>query len=92
MPAIRRLSDAPYRWDIIEVPLAEVDKQEKPVPRDFIGADGFAALFGAARRRRGLSALQERSTRLREAAECGDAEKAHRGIRSLNTSMTLSGS
>jgi len=41
MPAIRRLSDAPYRWDIIEAPLAEVDKQEKPVPRDFIGADGF---------------------------------------------------
>jgi 6-phosphofructokinase 1 len=24
MPAIRRLSDRPYRWDIIEAPLSEV--------------------------------------------------------------------
>ena len=29
MPAIRRLSDSPYRWDIIAAPLAEVANQEK---------------------------------------------------------------
>jgi len=41
MPAIRRLSDAPYRWDIIAAPLAEVANQEKLLPRDFIREDGF---------------------------------------------------
>jgi 6-phosphofructokinase len=41
MPAIRRLSDAPYRWDIIEAPLSEVANQEKLLPADFISADGF---------------------------------------------------
>jgi 6-phosphofructokinase 1 len=49
MPAIRRLSDAPYRWDIIEAPLSEVANQEKPVPPDFITADGFG-ITAAARR------------------------------------------
>ena len=29
MPAIRRLSDSPYRWDIIEAPLSAVANQEK---------------------------------------------------------------
>ena len=32
MPAIRRLSDHPYRWDIIEAPLSEVANREKLVP------------------------------------------------------------
>jgi 6-phosphofructokinase 1 len=41
MPAIRRLSDAPYRWDVIEAPLSEVANQEKLLPADFISADGF---------------------------------------------------
>jgi 6-phosphofructokinase len=41
MPAIRRLSDSPYRWDIIAVPLDEVANQEKLLPPDFISADGF---------------------------------------------------
>jgi ATP-dependent phosphofructokinase / diphosphate-dependent phosphofructokinase len=41
MPAIRRLSDAPYRWDIIAAPLAEVANQEKLLPPDFISDDGF---------------------------------------------------
>src|SRR5262245_35315775 len=41
MPAIRRLSDAPYRWDIIAAPLADVANQEKLLPLDFISADGF---------------------------------------------------
>ena len=49
MPAIRRLSDAPYRWDIVEAPLSEVANQEKVVPRDFISADGFC-ITAAARR------------------------------------------
>jgi 6-phosphofructokinase 1 len=49
MPAIRRLSDAPYRWDIIAVPLAEVANQEKLLPPEFISADGFG-ITAAARR------------------------------------------
>jgi 6-phosphofructokinase 1 len=49
MPAIRRLSDAPYRWDIIEVPLSDVANQEKLLPPNFISADGFG-ITEAARR------------------------------------------
>jgi ATP-dependent phosphofructokinase / diphosphate-dependent phosphofructokinase len=49
MAAIRRLSDAPYRWDIITAPLAEVANQEKLLPPDFISADGFG-ITDAARR------------------------------------------
>jgi len=41
MPAIRRLSDAPYRWDIVEAPLSEVANKEKFLPAEFISADGF---------------------------------------------------
>jgi 6-phosphofructokinase 1 len=41
MPAIRRLSDSPYRWDIIEAPLSDVANQEKLLPPEFINADGF---------------------------------------------------
>ena len=49
MPAIRRLSDAPYRWDIIEAPLTDVANQEKLFAPDFISADGFG-ITEAARR------------------------------------------
>jgi ATP-dependent phosphofructokinase / diphosphate-dependent phosphofructokinase len=49
MPAIRRLSDSPYRWDIIEAPLSEVANHEKMLPTDFISADGFG-ITEAARR------------------------------------------
>ena len=49
MPAIRRLSDTPYRWDIIEAPLSDVANQEKLLPADFISADGFS-ITKAARR------------------------------------------
>jgi ATP-dependent phosphofructokinase / diphosphate-dependent phosphofructokinase len=49
MPAIRRLSDAPYRWDIIAAPLAEVANQEKLLPPNFISTDGFS-ITEAARR------------------------------------------
>jgi len=41
MPAIRRLSDVPYSWDVIEAPLSEVANREKLLPADFISADGF---------------------------------------------------
>src|SRR5262245_47640048 len=49
MPAIRRLSDAPYRWDIIAVPVAEVANQGKLLPSDFVSPDGFG-ITEAARR------------------------------------------
>jgi 6-phosphofructokinase 1 len=49
MPAIRRLSDVPYRWDIIEAPLSEVANRERLLSRDFISADGFS-ITEAARR------------------------------------------
>ena len=49
MPAIRRISDEPYRWDIIEAPLSEVANHEKLLPREFISADGFG-ITEAARR------------------------------------------
>lgn len=49
MPAIRRLSDVPYRWDIVEAPLSEVANQEKLLPVEFITADGFG-ITEAARR------------------------------------------
>src|SRR6516225_3004640 len=35
MPAIRRISDAPYRWDIIAASLSEVANQERLLPADF---------------------------------------------------------
>jgi len=49
MPAIRRLSDSPYRWDIVEAPLSEVANREKLLPAEFISADGFG-ITEAARR------------------------------------------
>ncbi len=49
MPAIRRLSNSPYRWDIIEVPLSAVASQEKLLPAEFINTDGFG-ITEAARR------------------------------------------
>ena len=49
MPAIRRISDAPYRWDIIDASLSEVANQERLLPADFISADGFG-ITGATRR------------------------------------------
>jgi len=41
MPAVRRLSSKPYKWDIIAAPLSDVANREKKMPRDFITADGF---------------------------------------------------
>jgi ATP-dependent phosphofructokinase / diphosphate-dependent phosphofructokinase len=49
MPAIRRLSDSPYRWDIVEAPLSAVANQEKLLPAEFISADGFGVTEAALR-------------------------------------------
>ena len=49
MPAIRRLSDSPYRWNIIEAPLSAVANQEKLLPPEFISTDGFGITESARR-------------------------------------------
>jgi len=49
MPAIRRLSDEPYRWDIVEAPLSAVANREKLLPPEFISSDGFGITEAALR-------------------------------------------
>jgi ATP-dependent phosphofructokinase / diphosphate-dependent phosphofructokinase len=49
MPAIRRLGEDPYRWDVVEAPLSDVANREKLLPADFISTDGFG-ITEAARR------------------------------------------
>lgn len=41
MPAIKRLSDKPYKWKIEMAKLEDVANKEKFMPREFISADGF---------------------------------------------------
>ncbi|MDQ3259778.1 MAG: 6-phosphofructokinase [Pseudomonadota bacterium] len=41
MPAIKRLSDKPYKWKIEMAKLEDVANKEKFMPRHFISADGF---------------------------------------------------
>ena len=41
MPAIKRVSDKPYKWKIEVAELKNVANKEKFMPRDFITADGF---------------------------------------------------
>lgn len=41
MPAVKRLSSKPYRWEIVAAPLSQVANHEKKMPRDFITPDGF---------------------------------------------------
>ena len=41
MPAIRRLADAPYQWDIVPVSADAVGNRERLVPAHFIRADGL---------------------------------------------------
>lgn len=41
MPAIHRVSNNPYKWEIIKAPLADVANVEKMMPREFISDDGF---------------------------------------------------
>ena len=73
MPAITRVSDAPYRWKITEAPLSMVANVEKMLPRDYIAKDGFGitakarALSRAADEGRGAAAVQRRFA----AATCG---------------------
>jgi len=41
MPAIRRTSHKPYRWNITEAPLQRIANREKKMPRNFITRDGY---------------------------------------------------
>lgn len=41
MPAIRRLSDAPYAWEVVPVEVATIANLERALPREFISADGL---------------------------------------------------
>ncbi|MFZ0487870.1 MAG: 6-phosphofructokinase [Arenicellales bacterium] len=41
MPAIKRLSNKPYKWRIEKAPLDKVANVEKKMPRNFISRDGF---------------------------------------------------
>lgn len=41
MPAIKRVSEAPYQWRIEPAPLAEIANREKFMPRDYISENGF---------------------------------------------------
>ena len=41
MPAIKRITSKPYKFEIIAAPLTQVANHEKKMPRDFITADGF---------------------------------------------------
>ncbi|MCK7575806.1 MAG: 6-phosphofructokinase [Chromatiales bacterium] len=41
MPTVKRVSNAPYAWEVGEAPLSQVANVEKFMPRDFISADGF---------------------------------------------------
>jgi 6-phosphofructokinase 1 len=54
MPAILRVSDAPYRWKIGIASLEKVANFEKKLPRDYISADGLGI---TAKARRYLSPL-----------------------------------
>ena len=41
MPAIKRVSNKPYKWKVEMAPLSKVANVEKMMPRDFITEDGF---------------------------------------------------
>jgi 6-phosphofructokinase 1 len=41
MPVIRRLSDAPYEWDVTHAELSDVANVETSMPRHYITEDGF---------------------------------------------------
>ena len=56
MPAIRRLSDTPYAWEIALADLREVANVEKKMPREFISPEGFGITDAC---RRYLSPLVE---------------------------------
>ena len=41
MPAIKRISNKPYKWKIEMAPLSKVANVEKMMPKSFISKDGF---------------------------------------------------
>ena len=41
MPAIRRVSQIPYSWDVVEAPLSEIANVEKMLPPEYISEDGL---------------------------------------------------
>ncbi len=41
MTYIKRISDAPYLWEVDYAPLSEIANKEKFMPRDFIDEEGF---------------------------------------------------
>ena len=41
MPAIKRVSNKPYKWKVGEARLARVANVEKMMPRNYISKDGF---------------------------------------------------
>jgi len=49
LASIQRVSDAPYRWKVVPLPLADIANHEKTVPDAFIREDGFG-ITAAARR------------------------------------------
>ena len=49
MPAIRRLSDRPYVWDVVPVPVAPIANLERQLPPEFIAGDGFHVSAAACR-------------------------------------------
>jgi 6-phosphofructokinase 1 len=49
MPVIVRSSDAPYRWKVAPARLEELANHEKPLPPEFVRADGYG-ITAAARR------------------------------------------
>ena len=49
MATIVRASDAPYRWTLGEVPLADVANVERHLPAEFIQSDGFGVTEAARR-------------------------------------------
>ena len=40
-PVIRRLDDAPYRWQVASAPLQALANVERHLPAQYISADGF---------------------------------------------------
>lgn len=41
MPAIRRLQEAPYRWDLAPIETAPIANLERALPQGFVAADGL---------------------------------------------------
>ncbi|TAH44209.1 MAG: 6-phosphofructokinase [Betaproteobacteria bacterium] len=56
MPAVRRLTDEPYSWDVVPVPAATIANLERKLPREFVSADGLHVTTAACRYLRPLIA------------------------------------